>query len=1109
MNQKLIVIAIFGIGLFAGVVRAVVRDDAIPEAGAKDADAAVKTFKLDPDVKAAAFAAEPLLANPVSFATDEHGRWFIAESYRQEGRQVDGKPIIGGVVDNRGHMNWLDTDIASRTTSDRLAMLHKFYPEPNAFAHAFEKYEERIVRIEDSNGNGRADKKTVFADGFHDALDGTGAGILVRGGDVWWTCIPNLWHFADKDGDGKADSRDKLLSGFGVKVAFRGHDMHGLRFGPDGKLYWTIGDRALNVKSREGRVWEVSDTGAVLRANPDGSDFEVFATGLRNPHELAFDEWGNLFTGDNNSDGGDAARFLQIAEGADYGWRMTYQYLDDRGPWNRELLWDQKEAPKARYIIPPIANISNGPAGLTYNPGTGLGKKYAGSFFLSDFRGGAGASVVHEIKLEPAGAWQHLKKRHDFVKGVLTTDVEFGTDGALYVLDWVESWSGVNKGRIFKFTAADADVAKQAEVKKLIADGMAARPDAELEALLAHEDQRVRQAAQFQLASKGAQAPLTNAAQKGPSTLARVHGIWGLGQLGKPEALAVVAALLGDGDGEVRAQAARVLGDRRFTGANDKLAAMLADANPRARFYAAIALGKVAHKGAVAPLFALLTENADKDPMLRHAGIMGLAGCADPEQLAAKTADPSAAVRGAAVVALRRQLSPQVAAFLRDADESVVLEAARAIHDASIDAALPALAQLLGDTRITVRNIILRIVNAHYRIGQPENARALATYAANPNARESGRREALDALAEWGNPNPKDRLTYQWRPLPARSADAACAALSPLTAGILKDAPGSVKESAASAMARLGIGDGESLAAVVANDKVGKSARIEALLALASLKDSRLAAAAKYAITDRDPKLRAAGLKALVAADPAAALKAITEILASAKPSLEKQGAIVALAANSSPEADKLLGSLMDDLIGGKLAPEVQLDVYDSAKKRSALAEKVEQWRATRKSGDLVSSHQLSLYGGDAERGKKLFRDHPVAQCFKCHKCEGGDSPVGPDLTHVGSRLDRARLLESIVEPSKTIAPGFQIVVLSLADGGIVAGRLLEEKDGKLKVETVDGAGKPVTVEVPAAKIKTRTSAPSPMDVVRPFIEDGKISRSELRDIIEYLATLK
>lgn len=134
------------------------------------------------------------------------------------------------------------------------------------------------------------------------------------------------------------------------------------------------------MKSKEGKQSEVSDTGAILRCNPDGTDFEVFATGVRNPQELVFDELGNLFTGDNNSDSGDKARFVHLVEGGDCGWRMTFQYLDDRGPWNRELLWDDKEGQKARYIVPPIMNLSNGPSGLTYNPGTGLSKNMRGNF---------------------------------------------------------------------------------------------------------------------------------------------------------------------------------------------------------------------------------------------------------------------------------------------------------------------------------------------------------------------------------------------------------------------------------------------------------------------------------------------------------------------------------------------------------------------------------------------------------------------------------------------------------------------------------------------------------------------------------------------------------
>ena len=1099
---------IFGAPPTAPAAAPVAHGDGKAEAGAKDGANALKTLKFDPGLKVELWASEPMLANPVSFATDERGRWFIAESYRQEGRNVNGKPVRGGVVDNREHMNWLDADISSRTTDERLAMMHKFYPDPVKFTEAFETYEERIVVLEDTKGAGHADKTTIFADGFRDALDGTGAGILARGNEVWWTCIPNLWHFTDSNGDGKSDTKDKLLSGFGVKFAFRGHDMHGLRFGPDGKLYFSIGDRGLNVKSKEGRQLEVTDTGAILRCNPDGTDFEVFATGVRNPQELVFDDLGNLFTGDNNSDSGDKARFAQIVEGGDCGWRMTFQYLDDRGPWNRELLWDDKEGQKARYIVPPIANLSNGPSGLTINPGTGLSKKYAGRFYLSDFRGGASASVVHEIALEPEGAFFKLKERRDFLKGVLTTDVEFGTDGSLYVLDRVESWSGVDKGRIFKFTAPDADTAKQAEVQRLLAEGMVARPAAELEKLLAHDDQRVRQGAQFQLATKGDADTLARAAKSGPATLARVHGVWGLGQLAKkqPQVLTTVAALLDDKDGEVRAQAARVLGDRSFKGAYDKLIALLKDEHPRARFYAGIALGKAGYKPAIDPLFAMLAENADKDPIVRHAGVMGLAGCADAAALATRANHPSAAVRGAAVVALRRLKSPQVAAFLKDTDQSIVLETARAIHDVPIPEAMPALAAMLGDKRISDRNILLRVVNAHYRLGQPANAKALATFAADKAANEVGRKEALTALAVWANPNPKDRLLYLWRPLPQRTNADAVAALTPAISGILANAPGSVQESAASASTKLRLRSGaDALLALVSNDKAGKAARIEALRALASLKDPRLAQSAKAALTDREPKLRAEGLKALVAADPVAALSTVSDVLSSNAPATEKQGAVSALAASRTPEAEKLLAGLMDNLIAGKLAPEVQLDVYEAAKKRPGLSGSIKQWTAALPKDDALASYRLSIAGGDAERGKKVFREHATAQCFKCHKCEGGDSLVGPDLTKIGSSKDRDYILESIVFPNKTIAEGFQIVVLELTDGMTVVGRLLRETRENLQVETVDGTGKPQAVTVAVKKVKTRVSAPSPM----PEIIRDQLSRQELRDVLEYLATRK
>src|SRR5262249_31802229 len=211
---------------------------------------------------------------------DEHNRFYVAETYR----------LHAGVTDDRGHMDWLDDDLASSTVADRVALYHKHLKDRFS---TYEKEHDRVRLIEDTDGDGKADPSTVFADAFPSAASGIGAGLLARGGNVWYTCIPDLWLLRDTKGTGHADVRRSLHTGYGVHVGFLGHDLHGLRMGPDGKLYFSIGDRGFNIQT-EGRTVAYPDTGAVLRCNPDGSGLEVVATGLRNPQELAFDQYGNL-----------------------------------------------------------------------------------------------------------------------------------------------------------------------------------------------------------------------------------------------------------------------------------------------------------------------------------------------------------------------------------------------------------------------------------------------------------------------------------------------------------------------------------------------------------------------------------------------------------------------------------------------------------------------------------------------------------------------------------------------------------------------------------------------------------------------------------------------
>ena len=456
----------------------------------KEGEDAIKRFQYDKSLKVELWAAEPMLANPVCFAFDGKGRCYVAETFRHS----------AGATDNRGKP-WLDDDLASRTVEERVEMFKKHAGKN--FIRDYETEHDRVRLLEDTTGSGKADKATVFRDDFGGAADGIGAGLLARNGDVYFTCIPGLFKLKDTKGTGQADVKETLSTGYGVHVAFIGHDLHGLRMGPDGKLYFSIGDRGFNVKSKEGKHLFYPDTGAVLRCDLDGANLEVVHIGLRNPQELAFDDHGNLFTVDNNSDSGDRARFVYIVEGGDSGWRIGYQYgssMHDstvkqgtRGPFNYEKLWHPYHEGQPAHIVPPLNNFADGPSGFTHYPGVGLSDKYNGHFFLCDFRGGAGGSGVWSFTTKPKGAAFEMVNPQHFVWSVLATDCDFGPDCGFYISDWTEGWNKPGKGRIYKVTNPEAQKSDVVmDVKKMLAEGFSKRSIEGLTKLLEHPHQQIR-----------------------------------------------------------------------------------------------------------------------------------------------------------------------------------------------------------------------------------------------------------------------------------------------------------------------------------------------------------------------------------------------------------------------------------------------------------------------------------------------------------------------------------------------------------------------------------------------------------------------------------------
>jgi quinoprotein glucose dehydrogenase len=1115
-------VLVLALGATADTARAVPSDVPPPPpetpqiaAASDEGEQALKGFKIPAGLKGELWAAEPDLANPVAFWIDHRGRIYVCESFRQS----------RGIEDNRGHEHWLDDDLAAQTVEDRLAYVKKHLGEK---ASDYTKYDDRVRLLEDTNADGRADKATVFSDRFNGIVEGTLAGVLTHGDDVFLTCIPNLWRLRDKNGDGQADERTSLSYGYGVRFAFRGHDMHGLVIGPDGRLYFSIGDRGLNVTQGD-RHFVNPESGAVMRCELDGSNLELFAKGLRNPQELAFDDFGNLFTGDNNSDSGDRARWVHVVEGGDSGWRMAYQYLPDRGPWNREQLWHPYHDGQPAYIVPPIANFADGPSGLAHYPGTGLPEHFQGRFLLVDFRGGPANSGIRSFKNKPKGATFELVEAEQAIWNVLATDVDFGPDGAIYLTDWVNGWNGEGKGRIYRFAATDTAVtAKGKETQEILAalskaptsgrgDGSAGASPSQalpslsveqLSQLLSHPDRRVRQEAQFALVDHNAVEVLLSIAKANDNQLARVHAIWGLAQLsrrgrGADKAMDTVLSLLDDSDAEVRAQAARTLGDLRHDAAAPELRRRLADESPRVRMFAAIALGNLQDPAAVDPLLALLDQNANQDPILRHAAVMGLAGSgrASNEALLAHTKHPSAAARLGVLLALRRLGSEQIAEFLSDSDSALVVEAGRAIHDEPIPAALPQLAALF--TRSTQDDALLRrVLNANYRLGTPESAAALAKFAGRADAPEAMRLEALKMLGEWAKPSGRDRVLGMWRPLGQRPASDAAAAMKGNLAAIFSGA-GKVRVQAALVATKLEIREvAPVLRTMLADKSQPPQARADALTALDSLREPDTKQAATSALADEAPAVRAAARNVLARIEPDAAIPLLAAA-ATCDVTAERQAALAKLGQLDQKAAADALVAALDRLLVGELPADSRLDLLAAAaeRKEGDIKERLARYESQLAKDDPLAAWQECLQGGDAARGRTIFFERAQVSCVRCHKVGGTGGEVGPDLSKIAADKKRDYLLEAIVIPSKTIAKNFESVVIRDLDGVTHTGVLKQETEHGVQLMTAEG--KLLTIAKENIDARKPGKSAMPEDVTK------HLSKFEMRDLVEFLAGQK
>ena len=929
-------------------------------------------------------ASEPQIMDPVSFCFDEQGNILIAESFRQE----------NAIPDNRSSPFWLEDDLQSQTIEDRLAMFEYWADQRKGGMDFYTKHEDRIRKLEDTDGDGVFELSTIVADSFNDPLDGTGAGLLVIDGDVWFTSIPTLWRLRDMDKDGRAETRDAIFTGFGVRVALRGHDLHGLALGIDGRLYWSLGDRGYHLELDDGREFHSPGEGAVFRCELDGSDLEVYHHGLRNPQELAFDKYGNLFTGDNNSDAGDKARLVYCVEGGETGWRMEYQTLEGenkRGPWMQENGWDPHSNDRPAWILPAIDTIGSGPSGLVAYPGGGLSDRYDDHFFMCVFRGTAEHSSILSFAIEPDGAHFNMVDLHPFVEKVLCTDVDFGYNGKMVISDWGEGWTGNHEGRLY--SVWDNEHLSEGDVSEIFRNGFRNRTSEELKSLLSHFDRRVRIRAQFELANRNDARTLDGVIKRSKNQLARIHAMWGLAMLdrkGGTESRLIVP-LVFDMDPEIRAQACKILGEARFTKAYQEVATLIDDDSARVSYFATIAAGHLGNP--LDKVIKMLLRNNNKDVYLRHAGVVALANSQYPSALMNLSNHPSPAVRIAAVLALRKLQSPYLSEYLIDDDIAIATEAARAIHDVPIQNSMKDLANSLQTAKGEPWQ--RRALSASQRLGKEANIHGVIAFASNDEKSERLRSVAFDILKTWTDPPPREIIDGRWRPVHdgfRRSTDAIGVAIPQLVASTTGALQLQVFEIAHQYKYDLPRALNEQ---ILYDETEPIELRVHCLR---SLRDEQ---SITFGIEHSSWQLRAAAHDVLLETDEDQAVAALL-LSIDAGEIQEGQAAIQSLAnfQNAFAKIDREV-----------LPAALQLE-YAQASGNPLLF------------GAPLEGEWL-MQGGNAERGKRVVFENSQSECMRCHKIDDHGGIAGPSLDGVANRLSGRQLLEALLMPSAEISDGF------------------------------------------------------------------------------------